>query len=86
MVLWDHTLKLDRNNLMVFCLVLGKTGTAMKQVKITKMTTIQTKSNKVLETRQIDSLQEIIRRMKASSQMRILDPIIYHKLTQISKN
>jgi hypothetical protein len=86
MVLWDHTLKLDRNNLMVFCSVLGKTGTVMKRVKVTKMTTIQTRSNKVLETKQIDSLQEIIRRMKASSQMRILDPIIYHKLAQISKN
>lgn len=58
----------------------------MKQEKVIKMTTIQTKSNKVLETKQMDSLQEIIRRMKASSQMRILDPIIHHKLIQISKN
>jgi hypothetical protein len=58
----------------------------MNQVKVIKMATIQTKSKKVLRNRQIDSLQEIIRRMKASSQVTALDPIIYRKLRQLSKN
>jgi hypothetical protein len=50
------------------------------------MAAIQTKSNKVLRTKQTSSLQEIVRRMKASSQMRALDPIFYRKLMQLSKN
>ena len=58
----------------------------MNQVEVTKMTTIQTKSKNVSANKQMDSLQEIIRRMKASSQMTALDPIIYRKLTQLSKN
>lgn len=59
---------------------------SMNQVEETKMAAIQTKSSKVLESKQTNSLQEIIRRMKASSQMTALDPIIYRKLTQLSKN
>ncbi len=58
----------------------------INQVEETKMTAVQTKSNKVSETKQTGSLQEIVRRMKASSQMTTLDPIIYRKLTQLSKN
>ena len=58
----------------------------MTQVEETKMAAIQTKLKKVLETKQTSSLQEITRRMKASSQMTALDPIIYRKLTQLSKN
>ncbi len=50
------------------------------------MAAIQTKSKKVLETKQTSSLQEIVRRMKASSQKTALDPIIYRKLTRLSKN
>jgi hypothetical protein len=58
----------------------------MNQVEELKMTTIPTKSNKVLEIKQTGILDEIIRRMKASSQMKALDPIIYRKLRQLSKN
>lgn len=58
----------------------------MNQVKETKMTTIPTKSNKVLEIKQTGILDEIIRRMKASSQKKALDPIIYRKLRQLSEN
>lgn len=58
----------------------------MNQVEETKMTTIPTESNKVLEIKQTGILDEIIRRMKASSQTKALDPIIYRKLRQLSKN
>ena len=50
------------------------------------MATIQTKSNKVLVVKKTGSLQEIIRRMNAFSKKNALDPIIYRKLTQVSKN
>jgi hypothetical protein len=58
----------------------------MNLVEETKMTAIQTKSNKVSETKQTGSLQEIVRRMKASSQKTALDPVIYRKLTRLGKN
>lgn len=77
---------MDRNNSLLFYEVLGKVSICMNQVEVTKLTTIQTKSKKVLAVKQIDSLQEITRRMKASSQTTALDPIIYRKLAHISKN
>jgi hypothetical protein len=58
----------------------------MNKAEVTKMAAIRTKSSKVLEAKQISNLQEIIRRVKASSQMAVLDPIIHRKLAQLSEN
>lgn len=50
------------------------------------MVSVQNKANNVMETKRISSLQEIVRRMKASPDKDVLDPVIYRKLTQLSKN
>lgn len=58
----------------------------MDRAEGTKMTTIRIKSSKVLEAKQISNLQEVIRRVKASSQVAVFDPIIHRKLAQLSKS
>ena len=42
--------------------------------------------NTVLVVRQIDGLREVMRRMKASSQSLILDPVISSKLEQFANS
>lgn len=58
----------------------------MSKVQENQLSTIQIKPNPVLVVRQIKSLREILRRMKASAQAAALDPVINRKLEQLTKH
>jgi len=56
----------------------------MKEVMMNNsLTSFHVKPNPVLVARQIESLREVLRRMKASAQAAALDPIINRKLQQL---
>jgi hypothetical protein len=59
----------------------------MKDVMVEKTaSSVQTKTDPVLVTRQIESLREVIRRMKVSAREAALDPIISRKLEQLANH
>ena len=58
----------------------------MKTVRENQDSTIAVKPNPVLVARQIESLREVLRRMKASAAAAAIDPVINSKLEQLTKH
>ena len=59
----------------------------MSEIRTSKMiSSVHVKPNPVLVARQIESLREVLRRMKASARAAALDPVINRKLEQLTQS